>query len=65
MLFDETFAQPNFFGSYELPRRSVVCVLLQCFNAQPYNFAVANCVDVALSVFYSPILTRCRIFFQL
>jgi len=32
--------------------------------AQPCIFAVVNCADVALSVFYSPILTRCRIFLQ-
>jgi len=33
--------------------------------AQPFIFAVVNCSDVALSVFYSPVLTRCRIFLQL
>jgi len=32
--------------------------------AQPSIFAVVNCADVGLSVFYSPILTRCRILFQ-
>jgi len=31
-------------------------------NAQPYIFAVVNSSDVALSVFYSPVLTRCRYF---
>jgi len=31
--------------------------------AQPCIFAVVNCADAALSVFYSPVLTRCRIFF--
>jgi len=33
--------------------------------AQPCIFAVVDCVDVALSVFYYPVLTRCRIFLQL
>ena len=32
--------------------------------AQPCIFAVLNRADVALSVFYSPVLTRCRIFLQ-
>jgi len=33
--------------------------------AQPCIFTVVNCTDTALSVFYSPVLTRCRIFLQL
>jgi len=49
----------------ELPCRSVECVLLGFFDAQPYIFAVVNCVDVALSVFYSAVLTSCRIVLQL
>jgi len=32
--------------------------------AQPH-FAVANCSDAAMSVFYSPVLTRSLIFLQL
>ena len=32
--------------------------------AQPCIFAVVNCSDVALSVFFSRVLTRCRIFLQ-
>jgi len=32
--------------------------------AQPCIFAVVNCTDVALSVCYSPVLTRCRILLQ-
>jgi len=32
----------------ELPCRSVECVLLHYFNAQPYIFAVVNFADVAL-----------------
>jgi len=32
---------------------------------QPSIFSVLNCADVALTVFYSPVLTRCRIFLQL
>jgi len=39
--------------------------LLYCYIAQPDDFEIVNCADVALSVFYSPVLTRCRIFFQL
>jgi len=35
----------------ELPCRSVECISLHCFNAQPYIFAVVNCADIALSVF--------------
>jgi len=31
---------------------------------QPCIFAVVNCADVALSVFYSPVLTRCLILLQ-
>jgi len=31
-------------------------VLLHCFNPQSY-FAIVNCADIALSVFYSPVLT--------
>jgi len=34
-------------------------------NVQPYMFAVVNCSDAALCVFYSHVLTRCRIFLQL
>ena len=49
----------------ELPHRSVECVLLHSLNAQHYIFAVVNCSDAELSVFYSPVLTRCRIFLQL
>ena len=33
------------------------CFLLPCLNAQPDSFAVMNCCVVALSVFYSEILT--------
>ena len=33
--------------------------------AQHCIFAVVNCADVALSVFHSPVLTRCRMFLQL
>jgi len=33
--------------------------------AQPCIFAVVNFADVALSVFYSPVLTCCRLFLQL
>jgi len=40
---------------------SIKFVLLPCFNAQPYIFAVVNCADVALSVLFSPDLTCCRI----
>ena len=40
-------------------------VLLHCFNAQPYIFAVVNGADVALNVFFSPVSTRCRIFLHL
>jgi len=29
---------------------------------QPCIFAVVKCADVGLSVFYSPVFTRCRIF---
>jgi len=32
--------------------------------AQPCIFAVVNYADAALSVFYSLVLTRCRIFLQ-
>jgi len=32
--------------------------------AQPH-FAVVNCSDVGMSVFHSPVLTRCLIFLQL
>jgi len=46
-------AQPDF-CSCELSCHSIECVLLHYFNAQPYIFAVVNCPDVALSVFYSP-----------
>jgi len=36
------------------PCRSVECVLLHCFNAQPYIFAVVICAaDVALGVFWT------------
>ena len=49
----------------ELHHRSVECVLLHSLNAQPYAFAVVNFSDVALNLFYSPVLTRCRIFLQL
>jgi len=41
---------------------SVECVLLHFFNAQRHIFAVVNCADVAQSVFYYAVLTRCRIF---
>jgi len=50
LLFDETFAQH---GVFAVPCRSAECVLLHCFNAQPYIFALVNYADVALSVFYS------------
>jgi len=43
----------------------VGCVLLHCFNAPPYIFAVVNCADIGLRVFYSRVLTHCRIFLQL
>jgi len=33
--------------------------------AQPCIFAVVICADAALSVFYSPVLTRCQIFLKL
>jgi len=36
--------------NYELPCCNVSRVLIHCFNAQPYIFAVAKCADVALSV---------------
>jgi len=49
------------FLTCELPHRSVECFLLRSLNAKPYIFAVVNCSDVALSVFYSPVITRCRI----
>jgi len=42
-----------FICSCELPCRSLECVLIHCFNAQPYIFAVVNCAEVALIVFYS------------
>jgi len=29
---------------------------------QPNVFALVKCVDIALMVFYSPVLTRCRIY---
>jgi len=50
------------FCSFELPYRRVECVLLHCFNAQPYIFAVVDRADAALSVFYSHVLTRYRYF---
>jgi len=40
-------------------------LLFDATFAQPCIFAVANFADVALSVFYSPVLTRCRLFLQL
>jgi len=49
----------------ELPCHSAEYVLLHCFNAQPYIFAVVNSAGIALSVFYSPVLARGRIFLQL
>ena len=51
------------FCSWELRCRSVECVLLHCFNTQLHMFAVVNCADVALSVFYSPEL-RVAVFLQ-
>jgi len=50
------------FCSCELRCRSVECVLLHCFDEQPYIFAVVKCAGVALSVLCSPVLTRCRMF---
>jgi len=47
------------------PGCSFECVLLQYLNAQPYIFAVVNCADIALSVFYSPAITICRMFLRL
>jgi len=45
---------------------SVECVLLHFFDMYPYIFALVNCADdVALSVFWSLVLKRCRIFLQL
>jgi len=43
------------FCSCELPFSGVECVVLHCFNAQAYIFAVVNGTEVALSVFYSPL----------
>jgi len=40
-------------------------LLLDELFVQPCIFAIVNCADVALSVFYCPVLTRCRIFLQL
>jgi len=54
-----------FFLICELLHRSIECILLHSLNAQPYIFAVVNCSDEAVGVFYSPVLTRCRIFLQL
>jgi len=45
------------FRSCELPYHSVECVLLHCFNAQPYIFEVGNCADIAPSVLYFPVHT--------
>ena len=42
------------FCSCELPCCNVECVLLYCFNAQPYISAVVNCIGVALSASNSP-----------
>jgi len=33
-------------------------VLLYYFNAQPYVFALVDCVDVGLILFYFSVLTR-------
>jgi len=33
--------------------------------AQPVVFVVVKCTDVAMSVFYFLVLTRCRIYLQL
>jgi len=38
------------FYSCELHCRSVECVSLHCFNAQPYIFAVVNCSDISLTL---------------
>jgi len=56
-----------YFCSCGLCWRCAECVLLLlCFNALLDIFAVVNCADVALSVFYySSVLTRCWIFLQL
>jgi len=54
LLFDDTFAQPDLFQNCQLPCPSVQCVLLYWFNARPYIFAVVNCANIALSVFYFP-----------
>jgi len=62
LLFDETFTQPHLFAVVNYPVIGFECGLLNCFNAQPYDFAVVSRADVALSVFYSLILTRCQIF---
>ena len=48
-------SQPHTFRSTAI-RRGIL---------QPCVFAVVNCADVALNAFYSPVLTRCRIFLQL
>ena len=45
------------FCSCKLLWRSDECVSLPCFNAQPDIFAVMNCCVVALSLFFSDMLT--------
>jgi len=49
-------AQPHFFYARVLVFDKTL--------AQPH-FAVANCSDALMSVFYSPVLTRSLIFLQL
>jgi len=55
LVFDKTLAQPHFVVVN--CSDAMVSVLLPCFNAQPYIFAVMNCCVVALSLFSSDILT--------
>jgi len=45
------------FCSCKLLWRNNECVLLPCFNAQPDIFAVMNCCDVVLCLFFSDSLT--------
>ena len=56
----------NFWAGYATASRipSVRLLFDETF-AQASVFAVVDCADGALSVFYSPLLTRCRIFLQL
>jgi len=46
----------------EFPCRRVEWVYTPLFLRSLTNFAVVNCADEALSVFYFPVSTSCRIF---